>query len=76
VARATRPPKNIIFWGAGATQALGIRTTARQQHFIRCITVADEPGTPLKKRIKNALGLGISQRWHDALFDLITILFG
>ncbi len=74
MAGASRLPKNIIFWGAGATQALGIRTTVRQQHFIRCITGSDEPGTPLKKRIKNALGPGIAKQWHDALFDLITIL--
>jgi hypothetical protein len=74
MARTTRQPKNIIFWGAGATHALGIRTTARQQHFIRCITGAHDSTKPLKGRIKDALGLGIPQRWHDALFDLITIL--
>lgn len=72
--RATRRPKNIIFWGAGATQALGIRTTASQQHFIRCITGADERGKLLRERVKDALGSEIPQQWHDALIDLITIL--
>jgi hypothetical protein len=72
--RVTRQPKNIIFWGAGATHALGIRTTARQQQFIRCITGSYDPGKGLKERIEDALGPGIPQPWHNALFDLITIL--
>src|SRR4051812_38076500 len=74
MARSTPPPKNIIFWGAGATQALGIRTTACQQHFIRCITGSHGPRKSLRERIKEALGPGITQPWHDALVDLITIL--
>jgi hypothetical protein len=72
--RGTPPPKNIIFWGAGATKALGIRTTADQEQFIRCITGAHDSRNPLKERIAEALGSNVSQPWHDALFDLITIL--
>jgi hypothetical protein len=67
-------PKNVIFWGAGATAKLGIRTTDRQAKFIRYITGANAGDKPLKKRITQALGPKVSQRWHSALFDLITIL--
>jgi hypothetical protein len=74
MARGTAQPQNIIFWGAGATRALGIRTTADQEHFIRCITGICDLREPLKKRIANALGTKAARRWHSALFDLITIL--
>jgi|SRR5579872_1428516 len=66
--------RNIIFWGAGATKALGIRTTADQEKFIDCIASAQDSGKPLRDRIAEALGLGVAKRWHNALFDLITIL--
>ena len=62
--------QNIIFWGAGATAALGIRTTEGQTRFIKHIT---GPG-PLEKRITEALKPNDNEHWHAALFDLITIL--
>lgn len=67
-------PQNIIFWGAGATAALGIRTTDGQTQFIKRITGADAPGKPLRERVAEALGPNGTERWRDALFDLITIL--
>jgi hypothetical protein len=64
-------PKNLIFWGAGATAALGIRTTAQQGKFI--LLLADE-GKRLTERLAHALGSDVPERWHSPLFDLITIL--
>ena len=66
--------KNVIFWGAGATAALGIRTTARQEQFIRFLTGVDDPGASLTKRVAKALGSTAPKPWHRALIDLITIL--
>jgi hypothetical protein len=66
--------QNVIFWGAGATAALGISTTEGQTTFIKRLTGSDAPGKSLKERIAEALGRKCAERWHDALFDLITIL--
>jgi hypothetical protein len=66
--------KHLIFWGAGATQSLGIRTTAEQGKFIRSITDAGDSGRPLETRVSEALGPSDTGRWHAALFDLVTIL--
>jgi len=74
MSRGIAQPQNIIFWGAGATAALGIRTTKDQTQFIKRITGADAPGKPLKERVADALGQNGAEPWHDALFDLITIL--
>lgn len=68
-----QPQSTVIFWGAGATAELGIRTTAQQERFIRCITGAYTDKL-LEERITEALKPLETQRWHDALFDLITIL--
>jgi hypothetical protein len=67
-------PKNVIFWGAGATAVLGIRTTARQEQFIRFLTGVDDPGASVTKRVAKALGSTAPKPWHRALIDLITIL--
>ncbi len=71
-----KQPQNVIFWGAGATEALGIRTTDGQTKFIQRITAAnaqDKP-QPLKERITKALDPNGAEPWSSALFDLITIL--
>lgn len=65
--------QHLIFWGAGATAALGIRTTIQQAGFIRHI--AFENGMlPLETRIRNALGPNTPEYWVNALVDLITVL--
>lgn len=74
-----KQPLNVIFWGAGATAALGIRTTAGQTKYIQSITGADAPknSKPLKQRIAEALDPldpNGAEPWISALFDLITIL--
>lgn len=72
--RGIAQPQNVIFWGAGATKALGIRTTSDQEQFILCLTDGSNSREPLKKRIDKALGIKVARPWHAALFDLITIL--
>jgi len=71
-------PQNVIFWGAGATQALGIRMTSDQTKFIQCITGADAPPdkplSPTKERIARALDPNGGEPLRSALVDLITIL--
>ncbi|HEY6348785.1 MAG TPA: hypothetical protein VI636_05185 [Candidatus Angelobacter sp.] len=66
-----RQPRNIIFWGAGATAKLGIRTTLDQTKFINRIVRDDEP---VEKRVAEALKPNNTERWNTALSDLITIL--
>jgi hypothetical protein len=65
MSRGVAQPQNVIFWGAGATRVLGIRATADQEHFIRCITAQNSVAS-LKERIREALGSGIARRWHEA----------
>jgi hypothetical protein len=67
-------PRNVIFWGAGATAALGLRTTEAQTRFIRRITGADAPDKPLEDLVAEALGPNNVEPWRSALLDLITIL--
>lgn len=73
-----KQPQNVIFWGAGATAALGIQTTDGQTKFIQSITGADAPPDkplpPLNERIAKALDRNVIEPWSSALFDLITIL--
>lgn len=71
-----QPQQNVIFWGAGATVALGMRSTQQQGKFIQCITGALESqrGTSLRQRIIEALAPNGTTSWCSALSDLITIL--
>ena len=62
--------KTVVFWGAGATASLGIRTTREQSAFIR--DLASEP--PLDERVRKALGGNAHPPWDHALRDLLTIL--
>ena len=66
--------QKLIFWGAGATAALGIRTTDQQALVVQQLADAKSPGEPLRERIAKALGQDVSERWHSAIYDLITIL--
>lgn len=69
-----RPPRNLIFWGAGATAELGIRTTAQQAKTLRTLVGARGDAQPLSERIASALGRCCAAPWPQALCDLITIL--
>ena len=45
--------RTVIFWGAGATATLGMRTTAYQGKFLRDLATGKKN---LKKRVECALG--------------------
>ena len=64
--------KTVVFWGAGATASLGIRTTREQSAFIRHLAQSD--GAPLDERVRKALQGEANSPWGDALRDLLTIL--
>lgn len=66
----------MLFWGAGATVSLGIRTTQQEAEFLRQLAPAPGRGkTPsLRRRVRSALGAGFPRRWVDALYDLLCIL--
>jgi hypothetical protein len=66
--------QNVIFWGAGATKALGIRTTDEQGSFIRRITGEGPSSKTLEERVAEALGDSNTDPWRTALVDLICIL--
>ncbi|MGH9480731.1 MAG: hypothetical protein ACRD1L_01455 [Terriglobales bacterium] len=72
--REPRPqnPKNLIFWGAGATAGLGVSMTATQARFLWELVGKREDR--LEVRVCKALACKPEQRWRDALFDLLTIL--
>ncbi len=68
------PPKTLIFWGAGATAALGIRTSLQQAKFVQALAATDNPRGSLAERIATALGAKAIEPWNSALRDLLTIL--
>ena len=64
--------KTVIFWGAGATATLDMRTTAEQGKFIGALANAD--GGQRSERIQKALGKSAVDPWLSALDDLLVIL--
>ena len=64
--------KTVVFWGAGATASLGIRTTQEQSKFI--CDLAQPKGDSLEDRVRNALQDKAVAPWDVALRDLLTIL--
>ena len=68
-------PGTVIFWGAGATASLGIRTTAQQAQFIQALGVSESnEKNSLPARVKKALDQNTDVRWVNALTDLLAIL--
>jgi hypothetical protein len=65
--------RTVIFWGAGATATLGMRTTAQQATFVRVLAEVDTP-SPLSERVSAALWPNAVEPWTSALADLLTIL--
>ncbi len=58
-------PENVIFWGAGATAALGFRTTPSQAKFLSQITGSlGNERQPVSERIAEALGDTVTERWR------------
>ena len=66
--------RTVVFWGAGATASLGIRTTAEQSEFVLHLAPGDHPCKPLRERVKEALRDAACDRWIDALSDLLAVL--
>lgn len=66
----------VLFWGAGATASLGLRTTDQQAQFLR--DLAPDHGKSetesVHNRVRTALGDRASNRWVDAFSDLLQIL--
>ena len=67
-------PKNLIFWGAGATADLGMRTTKQQAELIRYLSGTKDGDKPLDRRIALAFPRNGTDRERRALSDLIKIL--
>jgi hypothetical protein len=71
-----KTPTNLIFWGAGATAALGIRTTAQQATFVRKLVGGADRRASLDERVADALFNEATDTTpgHSALHDLLAIL--
>lgn len=72
----TNPLKTVVFWGAGATATLGMRTTVQQSRFLSTLSGRqnDRHSDPLGRRVRDALDREIGERWVSALHDLLIIL--
>jgi hypothetical protein len=68
----TTASRTVIFWGAGATATLGMRTTEDQGAFLGHL--AGGRGESLNHRVKAALHGSSDEQWTSALCDLLTIL--
>ena len=68
-------PSTVVFWGAGATAKLGMRTTAAQSDYLLALAgVADAAPAGLAERVEDALGSGADARQRRLMVDLLTIL--
>ena len=67
----------IVFWGAGATAGLGMRTTVQEAKFIYSLATGEGSSSSksrsLLERVTEALGEA-AESWAQALVDLLTIL--
>ena len=66
-------PGTVVFWGAGATASLNVRTTDKQTRFLRALAPGGDNTQRLDYRVRNALD-GAADRWLSALTDLLKIL--
>ncbi len=67
-------PRTVLYWGAGATASLGIRTTENQARFLRAIAPVPDGKERLQSRVRKALENEIADRWVSAFCDLLKIL--
>ena len=70
----TRTHRTVIFWGAGATAAIGMQTTGQQARTLWELAARQNEQNSLMQRIRNALGDKAAEPWTSALHDLLTIL--
>lgn len=66
--------RTVIFWGAGATASLGIRTTDQQSEFIRSLTPIGDGPQPIRQRVQEALKSVALDPWVGAFSDLLAVL--
>ena len=64
----------VIFWGAGATEKIGMQMTRQQTRSLQELASKQEKQKPLGQRIEGALGEKAQERWTSALSDLLIIL--
>ena len=72
----TTGSRTVLFWGAGATASLGLRTTAQQAQFLRVLAPGPEKSEtpPIRTRVRSALGDSVPHRWVTAFSDLLEII--
>lgn len=63
--------ETLIFWGAGATASIGLRTSPLQANAIKCL-VEEKPNETLTDRVNNVLKF--STVWTSPFTDLLHIL--
>lgn len=66
--------RTVIFWGAGATASLGMRTTEGQAGFLRALAPHPDGTEELEARVRKAFGTPMAGRWVSAFCDLLKIL--
>lgn len=66
-----RPPRTVVFWGAGATAALGFKTTYEQAKALQRLAF-DPCARPLAQRVR--LAANCREPWCSAFQDMLTIL--
>lgn len=73
----TSYPKTVIFWGAGATASLGIRTTEQQARFLQELTGAAErkpKSKDIRARVTCALRPSSTASWIDVFTNFLIVL--
>ena len=63
--------ETVIFWGAGATASIGLRTTQKQANAVRHLVYA-ESSQALPNRVTKALAKSIA--WVNPFTDLLLVL--
>ena len=66
--------RTVLFWGAGATASLGIHTTKSQGDFLRSLAPRPDGTNALERRVRNALGNDVADRWISSFCDLLKVL--
>lgn len=67
--------KTVIFWGAGATMAAGMRTTVPQASFLcNLVGMREDRHVPLTQRVRCALDFVTEECSISAFDELLTIL--
>lgn len=65
-------PETAVFWGAGATQTLGIKTTRQLSEAIS--KLADDKEPSIQKRIEEALGSQVADKYGRSIENLLYFI--